>query len=132
MPVAYRIDTSLRVVYSTWEGVVTLKDALAHSEALRADPDFEPDMRQLSDARFATSALSAEGVRRLAKNSPFGRGSRRAILVAADMIYGVSRMYEAQTDDAGTVGVFRDADAALTWLGLAGDVDPDGGDTPEE
>ena len=112
--------------------MITLEESFAHQEALRADPDFEPNMRQLSDARLATSPISAKGVRSLAKQSPFGRGSRQAILVASDLIYGVSRMYEAHTCDTGTILVFRDADAALTWLGLAGDVDPDGGETPEE
>ena len=84
MPVTYSIDTSLRVVHTTWVGAVTMEEALAHNDALRVDPNFEPDMRQLSDARLTTSTVSAEGIRRLAGESPFGQGSVRAILVAGD------------------------------------------------
>ena len=118
MPVRQRVYKELMLVHTVWEGTVTLEDGLAHNDALRGDPDFSPTMRQLSDARTAKSAVSSEGVRTLAKSSAFGPGSRRAILVSDDDIFGVSRMYEAQANEAGEVGIFRCEAEALEWLGL--------------
>jgi hypothetical protein len=116
MPVTYRIVPELRLVLSTWEGAVTLEDGRRHNESLRADPEFDPSMRQLSDARRARSAVSADGVRGLARHSAFGPSSRRAILVADDDAYAVSRMYAAQANKAGRVRIFRDLRDALAWL----------------
>ena len=51
MPVTYRIDKALHVVYVRWEGSVPIEEAIAHDDQLRADPDFAPDMAEISDAR---------------------------------------------------------------------------------
>jgi len=134
MPVTYRIVSQLDLVWSTWDGVVTLEDGLQHNDFLRADPDFHPAMRQLSDARGAESAVKGPDIRGLARRSAFGPESRRAILVSDDAIFGVSRMYEARAQTAGEVRVFRELSEALDWLeideptrqryGLADDNDP--------
>ena len=50
MPVTYRIDKALHLVYVRWEGSVTTGEATEHATALRTDPDFAPDMAQLSHA----------------------------------------------------------------------------------
>ena len=58
-------------------------------------------------------------LRDLALKSPFRSGSRRAIVVDKDVVFGLSRMYEALAHDVGTeIKVFRDMDAAHRWLGL--------------
>lgn len=118
MPVRQRVYADHGFVHTVWEGKVTMEDGQAHNEALRNDPDFCPSMKQLSDARTAESAVSGDGVRTLAKTSAFGPQSRRAILVADDNTFGVSRMYEAQADQAGEVRIFRDEVEALDWLGI--------------
>lgn len=118
MPVRQRVYPELDFVHTVWEGTVTMDDGRAHNEALRNDPDFSPSMRQLSDARTARSAVSSEGIRTLAKTSAFGPESRRAILVADSNTFGVSRMYEAQADQAGHLRIFRDEAEALAWLGI--------------
>jgi hypothetical protein len=122
MAVTYRILESVDLVHTTWAGRVTFEESLAYNEALLADPSFDPSMRQLSDARTAESEVSGDGIRALARRSAFGPGSRRAILVQDDALFGVSRMYEAQTKGAGEVQVFRDEAEALEWLGLDGAV----------
>lgn len=129
MPVAYRILDDLNLVVTTWSGDVTLDESQRHNRDLRSDPTFRADMRQLSDARLARSQVPAEGIRGLARTSPFGPEARRSILVSDDETFGVSRMYEAQATEAGAVAVFRDRAEALSWLGLGpGDVPEAPGD----
>jgi hypothetical protein len=76
-------------------------------------------MGQLSDARDVTSTVPAEGIRELASNTPFGEGSRRAIVVTSDVVFGVSSMYELRQLEGGAdVKLFRDIQEARAWLGL--------------
>ena len=121
MPVTYRIDKALHLVYVKWEGTVPIEEARAHADRLRVDPDFKPDMAQISDARGVKmdETSGPDALRDLALESPFRSGSRRAILVDEDVVFGISRMYEAFAQDVGAeIKVFRDLDAARTWLGL--------------
>jgi hypothetical protein len=62
--------------------------------------------------------LEAKGVRRLAQRSIFSPDSRRAILVASDLAFGFSRMFEIYRETAGEKGihVFRNLDDALDWI----------------
>jgi hypothetical protein len=118
VPVTYRIVTAVGLVHSRFDGVVTFEEAFETNRRLCADTDFDPSMKQLSDARTATSAMTGQSIRTLAKYSPFGPGSRRAVLVADADTFGVTRMYEAQADEAGEVQIFEDEEAALEWLGV--------------
>jgi hypothetical protein len=119
VPVSHEIDVTKGVVFTTWSGDVTLEEARSHLRQLRDDPDFLPSMGQLSDARDVTSTVPAEGIRELASNTPFGEGSRRAIVVTSDVVFGVSRMYELRQLEGGAdVKLFRDIQEARAWLGL--------------
>ena len=126
MPVSYRIVKSLDLVHTRWVGKVTFEEALEHNESLRSDPEFHPEMRQLSDATAASSAASGEEIRGLARRSAFGARSRRAIVVSDDDTFAVSRMYEAQATNAGTVRIFRCRTAALEWLDIESTELPEG------
>jgi len=119
MPVRLRVLKEQHLVHTIWEGRVTFADCLDHNELLRGDPDFDPSMKQLSDARTAKSAVTADQVRALAKMSAFGVDSRRAVVATDNDTWAVTRMYEAQSVDAGTVGLFRTEAEALEWLGLS-------------
>lgn len=118
MPVRYRILKDLGLIHTTWEGVVTLGDAMEHNAQLTADPAFDPDMLQFSDASRAEISVSAPGVRSLAKQSPWGPRSRRAFLVSDRASYGISRMYTSQEQRSGAVRIFQDCKDALHWLGI--------------
>ncbi len=119
MPVTYQIDKRRHLVITEWTGAVTLKEVRAHHAALRADADFDPSMSQLSDAREAKAVVPSNDLRLLAKESPFGKGSRRAVVGRSDLVFGVSRMYQTLIDpDAATVGVFRNIREAYDWLGI--------------
>ena len=119
MPAYFKIDKERRLVMSTAAGVLTLADALTHQESLLKDPDFDPSFCQLIDFTHVTNVeLEAEGVRRLAQRSIFSPDSRRAILVASDLVFGFSRMFEIYRETAGEKGihVFRNLDDALEWV----------------
>jgi hypothetical protein len=122
MPVRCRVLKEQHLVHTIWEGRVTFEDCIQHNRTLRADPDFDPSMKQLSDACTARSAVTADQVRALAKMSAFGPESRRAVVATDDDTHAVTRMYEAQASDAGEVGIFRTESEALEWLGLSNEV----------
>jgi len=61
-------------------------------------------------------------VREMVHLSPFGKGSRRALLVSNDVAFGLTRMYQILMEQSpDEVAIFRDFDVALKWLGLAKD-----------
>ena len=119
MPTFYKIDKERKLVMSTGSGVLTLADALAHQEKLLKEPDFDPSFSQLVDLTQVTNLeFSSADVRRLAQKSSFSPTSRRAVLVSSDIVYGLSRMYEAFRSISGEKGVriFRDLNGALEWV----------------
>jgi len=117
MPVRFEIDAEQRRIYTTWEGAVTLKENQDFIRALSEHPDFDPTFDQLSDARAVTAAVPSDRLADLARSQVFAAGSRRAILVESDLVFGVSRMYQAYAGQGGPeVRVFRDPDEANVWL----------------
>jgi hypothetical protein len=120
MPVEYRIDVSLRTVFTTPFGAFTDRDSREYVEDLRHHPDFESDFNQLFDARDVTSVeLSGACVRDIAAMRMFGEGSLRAFVVRTDVAFGMVRMFEMLRDDAlDQIRVFRNIDDARAWLGL--------------
>lgn len=119
MPGSYTIFPESRLVYSRAWDVLTPAVLLAHSRALAGDPRFQPSFAQLSDLRDVTEVtVSGEDIREAAEASPFGAGARRAIIVSSDLIFGMTRMYEALRENVSEdLMVFRDVPSALHWLG---------------
>jgi hypothetical protein len=119
VPACYKIDKERRLVLSTHFGVVTLEGTLAHQEKLLRDPDFDPSFSQLVDLTHVTKLeVPPEGVRRVAQQSIFSPDSRRAILVTANLVFGMARMFEILRESYGEKGicVFRNLDDALEWV----------------
>ena len=118
MPISYRIDRERRLVVSRPHGVVRDEDMIAHQKALAADPDFDPTFDQLIEPEGVTVfQVSTAAYRRLAAESPFREGSRRAVVAPTEMGYGLSRMFEMRTASSGSlVRVFRTAKEARRWL----------------
>lgn len=122
MPITYRIDRALHLVVSEWVGDITIREARAHFAALAADPDFDPTMHHLSNALGAVAALTLGELRLLAFESPFSDSGRAAIVASTDLVFGVSKQYEALTDRAvREIQVFRGLEDARSWLGIDGD-----------
>jgi hypothetical protein len=122
MPWSYTIDTTAGLVRSTCTSTLTAPELLAHMTQVRADPAFTPAFHHLVDAR-AVDRCDVDGhdLRHLATRNPWGPDARCAVVVGSDVGYGVGRMYEIFSEQAGhTVQVFRELDEALRWLGVEG------------
>lgn len=120
MPAEYRIDESRGCVLSHARGVVTDDDLLGHQRRLIAEPGFRSDLNQLWDVRNLDGVeVTVGAIRTLAQLNPFGKGSRRALLVDSQLAYGLARMFQSYTDASlDEVEVFWDEAAAHHWLVL--------------
>ena len=122
MPVTSQIDTSLGVVFSTLQGVVTQEDILAQIERFNTDPAFQPSFDHLVDTRSTTRFdVSGEGIRLVATHTAFNEKSRRAIVAVKDDIFGMARMYQLfreWSEKPDQVRIFRDMEEARRWLGF--------------
>jgi len=120
MPMSYRIDTGRRIVFITLTGDLNLEEYKEYLETRERDPDYDPTMGGLVDARNARYLLETEAMRELATISkqflPKTK-MRRAIVVSGDLSFGMARMFQLlMGDDHLEYGVFRDYDKALEWL----------------
>lgn len=119
MPFYYKIDKERGLVMSTGAGVLTVANSLAHQDELLKDPDFDSSFSQLMDLTHVTKLEhTSEDVRRVAQRSVFSPNSRRAILVSADVAFGIARMFAMLREANGEkdIRVFRDLDDALEWV----------------
>ena len=125
MPISYRIDPARNLIFTTASGILTDDDILELKRRLTADPEFNADMRELSDVRAVTDLrVTTQGVRRMvaldSMHSSRLDGYRLAIVAGEDAIFGMARMYQMLTEDnVPHVAVFRDPDTATRWLGIA-------------
>jgi hypothetical protein len=122
MPFSHEIDRSQRIVLSRLWGTLTTEQIDEHRRRIRADPDFDPELRYLVDMRGLTSlAYSSSKVRHAAATQIFRGSQRRAIVTATDEQYGVARMFATLAALEGEiVEPFRDWTSAAEWLGLDG------------
>jgi hypothetical protein len=121
MATTYQIDVALRLVRTHSSGVLTDESVADLYRRMGADPTFDRTFRQLCDLRdLDRLEVTSDGLRELAATSIFAPESRRAFVVGRDLDYGIARMFQAYCELAGaSVGVFRDWEAAGTWLGIA-------------
>jgi len=123
MPADFVIDVHAGVVFTKGAGVLGRDDVLQHNARLIAHPDFRPQFSQLMDVSAVSKIeISVKELEQLTIPTVFERTSRRAILVASDLQYGVGRMTEVFSEMNGQTGVrvFRDAQEAFAFLGIDG------------
>lgn len=120
MPCSYTIDLARSLVLSRGWGVLTDGELLAHVRALTVDPRFVRHFHQLADLRDVTDVeVTASTVREMARLNPYGDGSRRAVVVTSDVLFGMARMYQILRDEpTDQLEIFRKLDDALRWLGI--------------
>ena len=124
MPIEYRIDPQARVVYTTASGTLDDAQLLEHKKKLTSDPGFHPGMVELSDVRGIEKLdVTTDGIRHFALKDQRDKGKLRdyklAIVASEDVVYGMARMYQANTAmNVPNVRVFRDISEAKDWLGL--------------
>ncbi len=122
MPIISQIDSSLGVVFSTFQGVVTQRDILAQIERFNTDPAFQPSFNHLVDTRGTTRFdVSIAEMRVVSLHSAFNEKSRRAIVAEEAELYGAGRVYQILREEQkkpDEVRVFRNMAEARCWLGL--------------
>ena len=120
MPASYLIDQERGVVFSRGWGVLTDEEILAHAKVLRADARLTPGLRQVADFRDVTTlGVTSEGVRRAAKNNPWGPDARRSMIAPLDETLGMLRMFGIYLNaDTSQFRIFRSLEPAMEWVGL--------------
>jgi hypothetical protein len=109
-------------------GVIRDDELTEHFLALREDPRFDPNFSQLLDLRSAVLFdVTTVGVMTAARNDPFTRAARRAIVVDSEAAFGIGRVYLLSVDATSAQAcIVRDASEALRWLELdAGAIGPE-------
>jgi len=120
MPITYRIDPNRGLVRTACTGLVTLPDVLAHFDVLQRDPRRTAHLDVLLDLRKLSSTPDSPQLRSVANR--IGRVSdltfgRCAIVVDRDLMFGLSRMFEAFAHEHfQEIQVFREPVAAEAWL----------------
>lgn len=120
MSATYSIDREHRLVRTHVHGAITTPDLQDMYARMVADPGFSSTYNQLADWREVTELhVITDAVREAARTHPFDAGTRRAIVVGIDVVYGVARIFAAYAEDVGqVVRVFRDMADAEQWVGL--------------
>jgi hypothetical protein len=126
MVVKIRVDGAARVRHSVLEGTVGDDDLVDAYTAVLADPDFDPTLNDLVDARGVRRVdVTPAGVRRLAdliqQIDRLALPTKVAMVATSDPAYETARMYEALRTGQNAPAqhrVFRDMAEAKQWLGL--------------
>ena len=114
----YTIDSASRIVFTRISSPLTIRELISLSDALRNDPSFDPMFDEFLEVSPGSAAqISYADMQAAAKIDPFSKRSRRAILVHADVDYGMARMYEVM--HGGDIHVFRCSEEARAFLGLS-------------
>ncbi|HSR92427.1 MAG TPA: hypothetical protein VLK88_14080 [Gemmatimonadales bacterium] len=129
MPVSCRINHLRRIVLAAGHGTLNDQDVFAYQKTVWSRKDIAgyDELMDMTDVQKIVPP-SAARIRQLAevaaKMESSNSTSRFAILAPGDEAYGYGRMFKAfrAYQDGGTrnVEVFRTAEEALGFLGLAG------------
>ena len=114
----FSIKADQKFVLSLGWDQMTFSDVINHRTRLSADSRFCLDYRQLIDVtRVTTFELSSDQIMTLAHQRVFAPESRRALVVASSLHYGLGRMFQAYTE-AQNISVFQRLDEAVEWVGV--------------
>jgi hypothetical protein len=123
MPARAYVFPEHDLLLSRFEGVLTAELLLGHYRKLVALDAESPTRAELVDFRGVTETDVTPGAllsvaQQIADHYSERAGQLRcAMLAPTDLGYGFSRMYEMRNSpDAIDIKVFRDLDAALSWL----------------
>jgi hypothetical protein len=126
MSVRHAIDEERQLVHTVFEGELTDDDLRTHLKVLRASPRFHRLMRELMDLRAVTDvSVSSAMLSASATWVLHAPEARRALVAPTDLLFGLWRMYQTHLGEVGElhVGVFREVEPALQWIGLASEAE---------
>ena len=116
MAADFIINAEHKVVFSYGWDTLTFADIKDHRTRLLHDSKFAADFRQIANLTDVTNMkMSSDEVALLAREPVFAPNSRRALVAAPILQYGLSRMFEAYSE-AQTIGVFHQLKEAAEWL----------------
>ena len=120
MALTYRIDAETGVIYSRFEGEITLEGIQEHTRRLHADPAFRPGLVQIAEVASIRPHVDFNEmygfVRWVATLVPI---DKTAIVAPENNAFGMARMYAQLSEGSpGKVEAFRDMASARHWLGL--------------
>jgi hypothetical protein len=126
MPMNYELDTTRGLILTTASGILTDAEFRTCTVRLLQDEHIHANMRELCDfqavTRFEVTSVTVQWTADAERRHPFLSGRRLAIVVASDIVYGMSRMYQLLSEDHfPTLAVFRDLAEAKAWLGIESD-----------
>jgi SpoIIAA-like len=127
MPIVYRIDAKLGLVYARYSGTVTFEEFRDFNVALRADPEFTRDKAGLAEIGGAViDVSSSEFVKFGHLRDELEPLKQLAVVGPSDVEFGTARMFAQATARSDyPIKAFRDRESALEWLGLKGETLPE-------
>lgn len=120
MAVGFAINIELQLVLVKAWGTLTSTELIGATDAIHGMPEFQRAQRELGDYReVADFELDGAAIQRLAAQSMFPPAARRAVVVNAEVAFGIARMYQMLREKPGDgLRVLRDMDEAVSWVGL--------------
>jgi hypothetical protein len=126
MPIRIRVDPTARLRHAVMEGTIDDDQLVDAFSAVLADPNFDPTLNDLVDARAVRRLdVTPAGVRRLAELvqqvDRLSLPTKIAVVTGDDDAYNAARMYEAMRVEQHAPAehrIFREMDDARIWLGL--------------
>jgi hypothetical protein len=133
MPITYRVDHEVKVVFAEGTGTVTDDDVFGYQREVWSRPDVL-GYNELVDVSAVKHVKlpSAQRVRDLAELSAemeaqAGEAKRFAIVATSPIVYGLSRMFQTYREmdqrNKTQVKVFRNRQEALAFLGIGSPAD---------
>lgn len=118
MPIDFEIYPDLRIVLTVLSGVVEDQMCIDNIRRLVDHSDFDSSFDQVIDTTEITrNALTEDGLREVASSTPFSPGSRRAFIVAENILVTQADIYSRLTEaEPGKVFVTPSREKAYAWL----------------
>jgi|SRR6185437_9427890 len=97
MPVILKINPQKRVVHSTFFGLVTDEELLAHGATIRSHPEFKPDYSEIVDLTMVTDLqVSRESLQKLARQkSIFHDSVKHAVIAPKDLTFQQAQEFQS-------------------------------------
>ena len=115
------VDEIDGIVYATITGEIRLAAILAEMARVSSQPGLFLHLPALIDLRQATSQMTADEIftltQSIKQNRNLPRGTRRALLVSTELMYGLYRMFEAfSAGGPMDYRIFESENEARQWL----------------
>jgi hypothetical protein len=118
MSADFTINPDQKFVFSFGWDTLTFDDVINHRRRLAEDPQFRLDYRQIIDiTQVASVKLSNSEIQSLAGQRVFAPESRRALVTASSLQFGLSRVFQAYSQ-AQNIHIFNGLKDAVEWVGV--------------